>query len=173
MAAGGIVDGRSLVAALSLGADGVVLGTRLWASQEALGSSAYKDALTSAGSCDDVVRTRVFDTICNSHRQTKWPHPFDSSGALRNDTTDAWDTAIPELEVALNSNKRSSSGADEVSLVERLNKAEKEELPSEGCVYCGEGVGEINSIDPAYDIVQQIEIDAMESLSNLKNVMPR
>ena len=35
LAAGGIADGRGLAAALSLGADGVVVGTRLLASREA------------------------------------------------------------------------------------------------------------------------------------------
>mmetsp|Transcript_5527 Transcript_5527/g.13140 ORF Transcript_5527/g.13140 Transcript_5527/m.13140 type:complete len:219 (+) Transcript_5527:694-1350(+) len=172
LAAGGIVDGRNLLAALSLGADGVVLGTRLWASQEALGSTAYKNALANAGSCDDVVRTRVFDTINNFYRQTKWPYPFDSSGTLRNDTTEAWDTSIPELEAELNSSKLASS-AEEASLVKKLNEAEKEERTSEGCVYSGQGVGEIDSIDPAFDIVQQIESDAIESLSKLEDVLPR
>jgi nitronate monooxygenase len=177
LAAGGIVDGRGLVAALSLGADGAVLGTRLWASQEALGSSAYKIALTTAGSCDDVVRTRVFDTICNSHRQTKWPYPFDSSGTLRNDTTDAWDTSIPELDAELKrtsssklSSSSSSSNADKKNLVEKLNHAEKEHLPNVGCVYSGQGVGEIISVDPAYDIIQGIEEEAIESLSNLRKI---
>ena len=172
LAAGGIVDGRGLVAALSLGADGAVLGTRLWASEEALGSSAYKDALASAGSCDDVVRTRAFDVICNSHRQTKWPYPYDSSGTLRNHTTETWDTSIPELEAELQSNTLSNIGAGKMTIVDEFKNAEKESYPSAGCVYSGQGVGEIVSIDPAYDIVQQIEKDAIESLSHLKNVMP-
>ena len=164
LAAGGIVDGRGLVAALSLGADGAVLGTRLWASEEALGRSAYKTALTNAGSCDDVVRTVVFDTIFNSHRQTTWPYPFDSSGTLRNNTTDAWDTSIPELEEEL------ELDANRKYLVEKLDHAEKEHLPNEGCVYSGEGVGEIVSVDPAYDIIQRIEKEAIETLSNLRKL---
>ena len=36
LAAGGIADGRGIAAALMLGADGVLLGTRFWATQEAL-----------------------------------------------------------------------------------------------------------------------------------------
>lgn len=36
VAAGGIADGRGLAAALMLGADGILLGTRFWASTEAL-----------------------------------------------------------------------------------------------------------------------------------------
>jgi len=163
LAAGGIVDGRGLLAALSLGADGAVLGTRLWASEEALGSTTYKNALLSAGSCDDVVRTRVFDTISNSHRERKWPYPFDSSGTLRNDTTAAWDTSISALEAELNS--------DKTSLVDELNHAEDAALPDIGCVYSGQGVGEIVSIEPAYDVVMQIEKNAIESLSYLKEVV--
>ena len=36
LAAGGIADGRGLAAALILGADGGVIGTRFWATQESL-----------------------------------------------------------------------------------------------------------------------------------------
>lgn len=36
LAAGGIVDARGLAAIIAMGADGAVLGTRLWASEEAL-----------------------------------------------------------------------------------------------------------------------------------------
>ena len=61
-AAGGISDGKGLAAMLALGCDGVVLGTRLWASEEAMGSVRLKSALVRADG-DDVLRTRVFDTI--------------------------------------------------------------------------------------------------------------
>jgi nitronate monooxygenase len=36
VAAGGIADGRGLAAALMLGAEGVLMGSRFWATQEAL-----------------------------------------------------------------------------------------------------------------------------------------
>src|ERR1700738_2291963 len=42
LAAGGIVDGRGVAAALALGADGVWIGTRLVATAEAAGHSAHK-----------------------------------------------------------------------------------------------------------------------------------
>jgi NAD(P)H-dependent flavin oxidoreductase YrpB (nitropropane dioxygenase family) len=87
--------------------------------------------------------------------------------------TEAWDASIPELEAALKSNElfSSSSGGDKKTLVETLNYAEKEELPNEGIVYCGQGIGEIDSLDPVYDIIQKIEADAIQSLSNLSNLI--
>src|SRR4029078_3454160 len=45
LAAGGIADGRGLAAALVLGAEGVLVGTRFFATQEALGSDAIKQRL--------------------------------------------------------------------------------------------------------------------------------
>ena len=72
LAAGGITDGRGLAAALSLGCDGIVLGTRLWATKEALG-----DALLRAEG-DDVVRTRTFDAIQNGERERERERERDS-----------------------------------------------------------------------------------------------
>ena len=56
--------GRGLAAALSLGCDGAVLGTRLWASEEAMGdgSGVKREALLKA-EADDVVRTETFDVL--------------------------------------------------------------------------------------------------------------
>jgi nitronate monooxygenase len=173
LAAGGIVDGSGLLATLSLGADGAVLGTRLWVSEEALGSTAYKNAIVKAASCDDVVRTQVFDTIWNSYRDTKWPYPFDSSGTLRNTTTEDWDTSIHALETELDSisSAASSSSKGHKNVIDKLNHAEEVQLPDAGCVYSGQGVGEILSIAPAYDIIKQVEKDATESYSRLQTVM--
>jgi nitronate monooxygenase len=55
LAAGGIVDGRGLVAALALGASGVMLGTRFIATQESIAPSFFKDAVVDAGPGDTVV----------------------------------------------------------------------------------------------------------------------
>lgn len=52
LAAGGIVDGRGLAAALALGAAGAYVGTRLVASDEALTDPAYLQAVIDAGSTD-------------------------------------------------------------------------------------------------------------------------
>jgi nitronate monooxygenase len=59
IAAGGIVDGRGLVAALALGAAGVMLGTRFIATRESIAPSFFKDAVVMAGAGDTVV-SRAF-----------------------------------------------------------------------------------------------------------------
>lgn len=48
IAAGGITDGRGLVAALALGADGAMMGTRFLATQESMANPAYKRAVLDA-----------------------------------------------------------------------------------------------------------------------------
>ena len=52
VASGGIADGRSLVAALSLGADGINMGTRFMATQEAPCHQNVKEALLEATELD-------------------------------------------------------------------------------------------------------------------------
>jgi nitronate monooxygenase len=48
IAAGGVVNGSGLVAALALGAAGVMLGTRFIATRESIAPSFFKDAVVSA-----------------------------------------------------------------------------------------------------------------------------
>jgi enoyl-[acyl-carrier protein] reductase II len=55
IAAGGIADGRGLVAALALGADGVQLGTRFVAADECIAHRNYKEAILKARDTDTVV----------------------------------------------------------------------------------------------------------------------
>lgn len=64
-AAGGIGAGRGLAAALMLGADGVVVGSRFWASKEALVHPNMLRAAVTAGG-DDTLRSSVMDTVCRN-----------------------------------------------------------------------------------------------------------
>jgi nitronate monooxygenase len=84
VAAGGIADGRGLAAALALGAAGVLLGTRFYASEEAAGAKAAK-ARICAVSGDDTVRSIVFDIS----RRNVWPAPFNGR-CIVNDHLRRW-----------------------------------------------------------------------------------
>jgi nitronate monooxygenase len=84
LAAGGIADGRGLAAALMLGADGVVVGTRFWAAAEALTPQAMTDRAVRATG-DDTVRTKAIDAL----RGVPWPAEF-SFRVLKNKFTEEW-----------------------------------------------------------------------------------
>ncbi|MFI5102541.1 MAG: NAD(P)H-dependent flavin oxidoreductase [Terriglobales bacterium] len=84
VAAGGIADGRGLAAALMLGAAGVLMGTRFYASQEAAGAQAAKERIREATG-DDTLRSIVFDLS----RRNVWPAPF-TGRCLRNAHADRW-----------------------------------------------------------------------------------
>jgi NAD(P)H-dependent flavin oxidoreductase YrpB (nitropropane dioxygenase family) len=60
IAAGGIGDGRTFLAALAMGAEGVYLGTVFMATKECPISERYKQALVNANPYDPEIRSRVF-----------------------------------------------------------------------------------------------------------------
>ena len=64
VAAGGIVDGRGLAAALALGADGVWVGTRFIATPEARAVPGYKDVLLRTGEDGTVVSRAYTGKTC-------------------------------------------------------------------------------------------------------------
>lgn len=87
LAAGGIVDGRSLAAALMLGADGVWVGTRYLASVESEAHPEWKRRLLNA-SAVDTCRTHVFG------RQDPLFNPI---RVLRNKVVEEWDDRVDEV----------------------------------------------------------------------------
>ncbi|WP_236748690.1 NAD(P)H-dependent flavin oxidoreductase [Acidovorax carolinensis] len=91
LAAGGIADGRTLAAAMVLGADGALVGSRLWATAESLAPQGAKElAVRTDG--DGTARSPVFDIL----RRKNWPAPYDFR-AIRNPLHRVWEERIDTL----------------------------------------------------------------------------
>lgn len=82
VAAGGIADGRGMAAALALGAEGVQMGTRFLASEEAPVHPNYKRAVLEAGDRDTIVTGRVLGrpVRCLTNRLTRTLARYDREG---------------------------------------------------------------------------------------------
>ena len=155
VAAGGISDGRGLAAALTLGATGVLIGTRFYATHEALGHDNIKARLVSAGG-DNTVRTGVFDII----RELPWPDPY-RVRAVHNALSERWHGVEGELRQVIESGK--ASGTD--TPVEEFRTAMDIGDTEEGVVVGGQGLDLVNQIEPAGDLVTRIIADAEKMLT--------
>ncbi|KAJ9662029.1 hypothetical protein H2198_001571 [Neophaeococcomyces mojaviensis] len=86
LAAGGIADGRGVVAALGLGAAGIIMGTRFLAAREARISKGYQQEIVRATD-GGVATTRTM--IYNHLRGTMgWPEQFSPRGLTNRSFTD-------------------------------------------------------------------------------------
>ena len=91
VAAGGVADGRGLAAAMMLGADGILMGTRFYASTEAAGSGEAKKRIVAANG-DKTIRSILFDIA----RGNVWPAPY-TGRLLENKFTEKWRGREAEL----------------------------------------------------------------------------
>ena len=146
LAAGGIGDGRGLAAALMLGADGVLVGTRLWASTEALVEEGHHRAILDTDG-DGTLRTRIPDIA----RQIPWPRGF-TARIRRNAFTDRWHGREEALEAAV-----AVEGP-------RYRQAFEAGDPENAAVWFGEACGVIHSIEPAALIVERMAVEAAERI---------
>jgi len=142
LAAGGVADGRGLAAALALGADGVLVGTRFWASSEALVSPRAKQRAIKAGG-DDTYRTRVYDVV----RRLDWPPEYNER-TLSNPFVDGWHGKEAELLAAL---------PDAVATYEAAVAAEDYDIAA---MFVGQAIGRIDDVRPAADIVADMAAEA-------------
>ena len=150
IAAGGIADGRGLAAAMMMGAEGVLMGTRFYASEEAEGHPEAKRRIVAAGA-GDTVRSIVFDLS----RRNRWPDPY-TGRVLRNRHTERWLGREAELE----------SMADEVA--QEYAAARGRADFDVAAVIAGEACALINEISPAGDIVTRVVAEA-ERLIRMKH----
>ncbi|KAK5164067.1 uncharacterized protein LTR77_010158 [Saxophila tyrrhenica] len=87
VAAGGILDPRTAAAALTLGASGLVMGTRYLATPEAQIAAGYRDAvLAAADGGQHTERTKLYDQLRGT---TDWPAAYGGRGVLNESFHDA------------------------------------------------------------------------------------
>jgi NAD(P)H-dependent flavin oxidoreductase YrpB (nitropropane dioxygenase family) len=162
LAAGGISDGRGLAAALALGADGAVFGTRFLASRESSAHREYKQAVLDAHA-SDTVHTKLFDI--------GWPDA--AHRVIRTPLVEAWERA---------GSPASGNRAGEGETIARLRLGGIEaplqrysvNPPSDSVqgdisglpFYAGQSVSMISKIVPAAEIVRQIAAEARDVIAS-------
>ena len=146
LAAGGFADGRGLVAALSLGADGILLGTRFLATVESPLHPNFKQAIVDSDGHDtqlseipDIAAGQVWPGAMTRSRRNRFIERWAGrEWALRRDRTEA---------------------------IEKLAAARKSGDVDEGPLSMGQDAGLIRDIPPAGELVTRIAREAEEILT--------
>lgn len=138
VAAGGITDGRGVVAALALGAQAAVIGTRFIATEEATAAREYREALVHAKQ-DETVRTRCYSG--KPLRSLKNPY-------------------IAEFEAHPETIKRFPEQLMLSSQRHVMAYWEPQADPDKTCMPAGQGVGSFHEIKPAAEVLREIVAQA-------------
>ncbi len=134
VAAGGIVDGRGVVAAMALGAQGAVIGTRFIATPEATAALEYREALVHAEQ-DQTIRTRCYSG--KPLRSLRNPY------IMEHEADPAKIKRFPE-QLMISSQR---------NVMAYWNP---EADPQRTCMPAGQGVGSFKEITPAADVFRNI-----------------
>lgn len=145
VAAGGIADGRGVVAAFALGAEGVQVGTRFVCAVESPAHEAYKRMIIEATDRSTVVtgRTTGHPVRCIKNKLTKRFEEMEAAGV-----------SLEELE-ALGAGK--------------LRAAVTDGDVEWGSVMAGQSAGLVKKVQPAAEIIKELFSDAERILRGLEN----
>jgi len=143
VAAGGIADGRGLVAARALGAAGVLLGTRFVATRESMAPDFWKQAILAASSGQTTI-TRALTGLPARVLQNQFERDYSASGA----------PVLPGL-------LQAALEQDILAAAARAGNADFFPL------YAGQSVGVIHDVPSAADVVAAITAEAEQVLKNL------
>eukprot|EP00747_Dinoflagellata_sp_TGD_P140873 gnl/TRDRNA2_/TRDRNA2_176058_c0_seq1.p1 gnl/TRDRNA2_/TRDRNA2_176058_c0~~gnl/TRDRNA2_/TRDRNA2_176058_c0_seq1.p1 ORF type:complete len:382 (+),score=85.25 gnl/TRDRNA2_/TRDRNA2_176058_c0_seq1:84-1148(+) len=146
VAAGGMYNGRTLAAALALGAQGVWVGTRFLASDEATATKLHKQSMLTAGA-EDTIRTVIYTG--RPARMLKTPYVLEWEQKRK--------TEIEEL-----------TGKGIVPHSYELSRMQKAGTPlsfaKTSGISFGQAVGGIKEIQPAKDIIKDMVAEAAAAL---------
>jgi NAD(P)H-dependent flavin oxidoreductase YrpB (nitropropane dioxygenase family) len=152
LAAGGIADGRGLVAALALGAQGVIMGTRFVASEECTTTAHRHRERIIEATADDTVYTDVFDIVDGM----TWPAGI-SGRSINTPFAREWHGREAELAAARDAIRAESSVPGEAP--ERAHSA-----------YAGQAAGLVREVKPAARIIADVMREAEAVLSGLSSL---
>jgi len=147
VAAGGIADGRGLAAALMLGADGVLMGSRFWASLECVTHPNFQQAAL-ARDGDGTVRGRTVDIAWGMD----FPKEF-TGRVLRNALVERWD------------DKEDEHRRQAPALRSDFFTAISEGRADEAGINVGEAIGLMDEVLPAATIVHHVAAKAEALIS--------
>ena len=151
VAAGGVADGRGLAAALTLGAEGVLLGTRFLATEEAKVPSVWKAAI-----CETSEAGTVHTRIGNLVARPTWADVAPGR-VLRTRAIEVWLGREAEL-AAL-------GPAERDAMAGRWAQARAEGRMQETEIIAGQDCGLIREVLPAAEVVRRIVAEAEEILA--------
>ena len=162
VASGGIADGRGLVAALALGADGVQCGTAFLASSESFAHDYHKQRLIAA---------RAGETVHTDLFAINWP-PNSPVRVLRNSVTDEAKTlwghhpdTLPRVVIGDEEGRPLYKFGTDSPL--RSTTGDFEQM----ALYAGEGAALISAVQPAAEIIEAMMRDAERTLTTLHGAL--
>ncbi|CAD0108261.1 unnamed protein product [Aureobasidium uvarum] len=158
VAAGGIADGSGVAAALTLGADGIVMGTRFLAAEETSVHPLYRAAiLETEDGGQTTVRAKLFDELAGPNI---WPKDFDGRALVAQSYKDHIEgISIAEI-------RKSHAEAKQTSHLgfDQENRR--------AAIWAGTGVGLVRERAPAAEIVTEIreaaKVTLRKALTNLE-----
>lgn len=152
VAAGGIFDGRGLAAALSLGADGIWVGTRFIATPEAQAVPGYKDRILSSRE-DGTVITRAYTGKTCRVLRTSYAEEFERAGGVAE--------PFPGQVIRSMTDGANHLGGDEHTVGV---DPDREFMPA------GQGIGAIDELVPAGELVHRFVAEAEATLERVASL---
>jgi nitronate monooxygenase len=145
VAAGGIADGRGLVAALALGAQGVLLGSRFVATRESQAPGFYKKRLLE-GEAGATLVTDAFSGLPARALRNRFAQDYAASGA----------PVLPPLVQRV-------AAADIYAASQHQDEGEHYPM------WAGQGIGLIRSLPSAAEVVETLVREARQALAALRD----